>query len=35
MAWSELVFSSNSSGEIAGLYQAPRVLTRDAMPGWR
>ena len=40
MAWAELVFSdngkvTNSEQEIKDLYNAPNVITRDRMPGWR
>jgi mannan endo-1,4-beta-mannosidase len=34
MGWSELVYSKNSVGEINALYNAPRVITLDEMPGW-
>lgn len=34
MGWSELVYSKNSVGEINALYNAPRVITLDELPGW-
>jgi len=35
MAWSELVKEKNSVPEIKALYNAPMVITRDEMPGWK
>ncbi|MFH6985713.1 glycosyl hydrolase [Marinoscillum luteum] len=34
MPWAELVKERNSEPEIRALYEHPRVLTRDEMPGW-
>ena len=34
MPWAELVESSNSPAAILRLYEDPRVITRDEMPGW-
>lgn len=34
MSWSELTFSDNTDQEINALYNAPRVLTLDELPGW-
>jgi mannan endo-1,4-beta-mannosidase len=35
MGWAELVFSDNSTQQIKDLYNAPRVLTMDELPGWK
>jgi mannan endo-1,4-beta-mannosidase len=35
MGWAELVFSDNSTQQIKDLYSAPRVITRDELPGWK
>jgi len=35
MAWSELVQEKNSIPEMKTLYNAPMVITRDEMPGWK
>ena len=35
MPWAELVKESNSPEEIIKLYNDPRVITRDEMPGWK
>lgn len=34
MAWAELVYSRNSEARIREVYNSPRVVTRDEMPGW-
>lgn len=34
MPWAELVKEANSPAEIQHLYDDPRVLTRDELPGW-
>jgi mannan endo-1,4-beta-mannosidase len=34
MPWAELVRESNSTEEIQSLYNDPRVITLDEMPGW-
>lgn len=35
MPWAELVKKSNSTEKIQGIYDNPRVITRDEMPGWK
>ena len=35
MPWAELVQESNSPEEIIEIYNNPRVLTLDEMPGWK
>ncbi|MFO7671060.1 MAG: glycosyl hydrolase, partial [Bacteroidales bacterium] len=35
MPWAELVKESNSMEEIIRIYNDPRVITRDEMPGWK
>jgi len=35
MPWAELVKQSNSTEEIQALYNDPRIITRDKMPGWK
>ncbi len=35
MPWAELVKESNTTQQINRLYQNPRVLTRNEMPGWK
>jgi len=35
MPWAELVKESNTVEEIIGIYNNPRVLTLDEMPGWK
>ncbi len=35
MPWAELVQEENSTEEIQRIYNNPRVLTRDEMPGWK
>lgn len=34
MPWAELVKETNSTAEIQQIYEDPRVLTRDELPGW-
>jgi mannan endo-1,4-beta-mannosidase len=34
MPWAELVKSSNTPEEIKTLYNDPRIITLDEMPGW-
>ncbi len=34
MPWAELVKKANSAEEIRSVYDAPRVITLDEMPGW-
>jgi mannan endo-1,4-beta-mannosidase len=34
MAWADLVFSKNKKEEIIELYNDPRMITLDKMPGW-
>lgn len=34
MPWAELVKETNSTAEIQQIYDDPRVLTRDELPGW-
>lgn len=34
MGWSELVAENNSSDALRALFDSPRVLTLDEMPGW-
>ncbi|MGZ3449182.1 MAG: glycoside hydrolase family 26 protein [Polyangiales bacterium] len=34
MGWSELVAENNSQGAIKALFDSPRVVTLDEMPGW-
>jgi len=34
MAWSDLVFKKNEEEHIIELYNDPRVITLDKMPGW-
>jgi len=34
MVWAELVVESNTTQEIQDVYNVPRVLTRDELPGW-
>ncbi len=34
MPWAELVKESNTREQILEIYELPRVLTRDEMPGW-
>ncbi len=35
MVWAELVVESNTREEILRIYNAPAVLTRDELPGWK
>ncbi|MBN2279590.1 MAG: glycoside hydrolase [Candidatus Marinimicrobia bacterium] len=35
MAWAELVKSHNTDEQIKTIYNNPRVLTRDELPGWK
>jgi mannan endo-1,4-beta-mannosidase len=35
MPWAELVKESNTTEEIIEIYNNPRVLTLDEMPGWK
>lgn len=35
MVWAELVVESNTQEEIRRIYNAPAVLTRDELPGWK
>ncbi len=35
MCWAELVVRANSKEHINNVYQNPRVITRDEMPGWK
>lgn len=35
MPWAELVIEHNTEEEIQTLYEDPRVITRDEMPGWK
>ncbi|MBD0778719.1 glycoside hydrolase [Maribacter sp. ANRC-HE7] len=35
MPWAELVKETNSVEEIQNIYNQPRVITRDEMPGWK
>ena len=35
MPWAELVKESNSTEEIIELYNDPRIITLDKMPGWK
>jgi len=35
MPWAELVKESNTSEEIVELYQNPRIIVREEMPGWK
>ncbi|MGE5497377.1 MAG: carbohydrate-binding protein, partial [Syntrophothermus sp.] len=35
MAWAEMVFTSNTISDVRALYNAPNVLNRDQMPGWK
>jgi len=35
MPWAELVKSANTNEEIQAVYNNPRVITRDEMPGWK
>jgi mannan endo-1,4-beta-mannosidase len=34
MPWAELVKKTNTSEEINALYNDPRIITLDKMPGW-
>lgn len=34
MVWAELAVESNTNEEILNVYNSPRVLTRDELPGW-
>jgi len=35
MPWAELVKHSNSTEQIIEIYNLPRVITKDEMPGWK
>jgi mannan endo-1,4-beta-mannosidase len=35
MAWSDLIFKQNKMSDIIALYNDPKVLTLDQMPGWK
>ena len=35
MPWAELVKKANTNEEIKSVYNNPRVITRDEMPGWK
>ncbi|MBN2393794.1 MAG: glycoside hydrolase [Anaerolineae bacterium] len=35
MPWAELVKAANSTEAIQTLYNNPRIITRDEMPGWK
>ena len=35
MSWAELVKRDNTTEEIKNIYDNPRVITRDEMPGWK
>lgn len=35
MPWAELVKESNTTEEIIGIYNHPRIITLDKMPGWK
>ena len=35
MPWAELVKKANSTEEIQSIYDDPRIITRDEMPGWK
>jgi mannan endo-1,4-beta-mannosidase len=35
MVWAELVVETNTVQEIQNVYNAPGVLTRDELPGWK
>lgn len=34
MSWAELIQMDNTPEQVKALYAAPRVLTRDELPGW-
>jgi len=35
MPWAELVKRANTPDEIRSIYNDPRIITRDEMPGWK